>query len=683
MIIKNIISSFTKAALAAAFVFIGFSAFSQTTEKLGGYDFAIETDDEGQYYKVDCANALKGLASYVNSGNTASEKRFKQTQDITLTGAFEPLYGVFSGIYDGNNMTISGLYTEEEERIALFGYLKYATVKNVILLNPSNNALDDADKIASLVGYALGSTIDNCKVINPTLTWKKSTGRCDVGAIVANCTQKSTIKDCYVYSTKYSAYDYHSNTCTIENVGSIFKISVDGCSFTSTATVITVAGTDYYPEGSEIALSHTNRDGYAFANYTANGTAIDGDTYTIANTDVEFDATWKKLLTHTDITISEISSQTYNGSALTPVVTIIDGETPLTENSDYTITLPEGGCVNAGDYTVTITGKGNYAGTVEKTFTINPLVTTSGALTLTEYGNRITAEIQGDFTNISSEGKSLQISKSKTVNKVIFKRSFTKGIPATIMLPFNFTLDASIGSFYTIESVAKNDNGEWIATPKVVTGTLQANTPYMFKAAKDLKELSFTDENGITLQSTSTIEINTNGDWTLHGVYEKTMLDGDGEFNYGFAGQAVTAEGISVGDFIRAGEGVWADPMRCYLTYKKGELTKAATVLPDRIRVVFPDEVNSNNETTDIIENTETEDVVTPVSEFVFESVVIVWSFGGTLYIEAQPDMDYTIVDLTGRTIKKGVTHSTHEEINLNAKGIVIVKIGNKTYKLR
>ena len=682
MIIKNIISSFTKAALAAAFVFIGFSAFSQTTEKLGGYDFAIETDDEGQYYKVDCANALKGLASYVNSGNTASEKRFKQTQDITLTGAFEPLYGVFSGIYDGNNMTISGLYTERAGRIALFGYLKYATVKNVILLNPSNNALDDQDEIASLVGYALGSTIDNCKVINPTLTWKKSTGRCYVGAIVANCTQKSTIKDCYVYSTKYSAYDYHSNTCTIENVGSIFKISVDGCSFTSTATVITVAGTDYYPEGSEIALSHTNRDGYAFANYTANGTAIDGNTYTIDNTDVEFDAIWKKLLTHTDITISGISSQTYNGSALTPIVTIKDGETTLTENSDYTITLPEGGCVNAGDYTVTITGKGNYAGTVEKTFTINPLVTTSGALTLTEYGNRTTAEIQGDFTNTSSEDKSLEISEPKTVDKVIFKRSFSKGIPATIMLPFGFTPDKNIGSFYTLASVAPK-NGEWIATMSNPVTYVTANTPYMFKAAKDLKELSFTDENGITLQSTSTIEINTNGDWTLHGVYEKTMLDGDGEFNYGFAGQAVTAEGISVGDFIRAGEGVWADPMRCYLTYKKGELTKAATVLPDRIRVVFPDEVNSNNETTDIIENAETEDVVTPVSEFTPESGVKVWSFDGTVYIEAQPDMDYTIVDLSGRTIKQGVTHSTHEELTLNAKGIVIVKIGNKSFKLK
>lgn len=671
MKIQNINTLITKAALTAALVFIGLSAFSQTTETLGGYDFAIETDDEGQYYKVDCPEALSAIVSYTKNAR-ASGKRFKQTADITLSGTFEPLHYVFSGIYDGNNMTISGLFTQRSTRPALFGYLENATVKNVILLNPSNEATaSDEENIASLVGYSLESRIDNCKVINPTLTWKKSTGRCYVGAICCFLYSKSTIKDCYVYSTEYSAYDYHSNTCTIENVGSIFKISVDGCSFTSTATVITVAGTDYYPEGSEIVLSHTNRDGYAFANYTANGTAIDGDTYTIANTDVEFDATWKKLLTHTDITISEISFQTYNGSALTPVVTIKDGETTLTENSDYTITLPEGGCVNAGDYTVTITGKGNYSGTVEKTFTITPKVTTLGALTLMEYGDRTTATLQGEFT--SAEKTSLEIDNSIDVSELTFQRTFTASVPATVMLPFSFAADKVDGKFYTLASVAPI-NGVWTATmSNPINGIIQANTPYIFMPTKDITPSNYMTFTDITLKPTKIINDNGSGDWTLHGVYEKTRLDDPNQINYGFAGQAT--DGISVGDFIRAGEGVWADPMRCYLTYTgiDNRLTKSALDLPDRIRVVFPDEV----------EQPDKGEIVTPVSEISPESDVKVWSFDGTVYIEAQPDMDYTIVDLTGRTIKKGVTHSTHEELNLNAKGIVIVKIGNKSFKIK
>ena len=371
--------------------------------------------------------------------------------------------------------------------------------------------------------------------------------------------------------------------------------------------------------------------------------------------------------------VADIVAQSYIGSALTPIVKC-DGIT-LVKGTDYDITLPEGGCVNAGDYTVTITGKGNYAGTIEKTFTINPRVTTSGALTLTEYGNRTIAEIQGDFINTTSEDKPLEISKSRPVDKVIFKRSFTKGIPATIMLPFKFTANDNIGFFYTLKSV-EYKNGEWTADLTQVTGELTANTPYIFKAKDKITEANYLTFNNVELNSTSKINdnIDANGDWTLHGVYQKTMLDGDGKFNYGFAGEK-TEDGISVGDFIRAGDGVWADPMRCYLTYKDGELTtKAATVLPDRIRLVFPDEVEEEPSNTEII---------TPVTEITPESGVKVWSYNKLIVIESQPDTDYTIVDLSGRILKTGVTHSTREEVTLGHNaGIVIVNINGKAFKV-
>jgi hypothetical protein len=74
-----------------------------------------------------------------------------------------------------------------------------------------------------------------------------------------------------------------------------------------------------------------------------------------------------KLMSDKDITIA---AQTYSGSTLTPVVK--DGEKTLIEDEDYTITLPEGGCINAGDYTVTITSQNLlYSNSAEKTFTIN------------------------------------------------------------------------------------------------------------------------------------------------------------------------------------------------------------------------------------------------------------------------------------------------------------------------
>lgn len=60
---------------------------------------------------------------------------------------------------------------------------------------------------------------------------------------------------------------------------------------------------------------------------------------------------------------------TYNGSEQKPTVF---GRN-LAEGTDYTVQYPEAS-TNAGSYTVTVTGKGNYTGTVELSYTIKPAV---------------------------------------------------------------------------------------------------------------------------------------------------------------------------------------------------------------------------------------------------------------------------------------------------------------------
>ena len=57
---------------------------------------------------------------------------------------------------------------------------------------------------------------------------------------------------------------------------------------------------------------------------------------------------------------------------MTPVITVKDGETVLTLDEDYTVTAPSGPIQDSGNYTYTITGQGNYAGSREVTFTIMP-----------------------------------------------------------------------------------------------------------------------------------------------------------------------------------------------------------------------------------------------------------------------------------------------------------------------
>jgi hypothetical protein len=69
-----------------------------------------------------------------------------------------------------------------------------------------------------------------------------------------------------------------------------------------------------------------------------------------------------------DAWIQAIADQTYTGSAITPTVTVMDGETTLVLNTDYTVAYSNN--VETGTATVTVTGMGNYSGTATANFTI-------------------------------------------------------------------------------------------------------------------------------------------------------------------------------------------------------------------------------------------------------------------------------------------------------------------------
>jgi hypothetical protein len=100
---------------------------------------------------------------------------------------------------------------------------------------------------------------------------------------------------------------------------------------------------------------------YAYVTLTAIGTSecfIEGSTKTAS-----FDIVPRSI---EDVTVtmsgdgfdSEKYSFVYNGENQKPTVTVKDGERPLILDTDYTLT--NNGGTNVGEYTFTITGKGNY-----------------------------------------------------------------------------------------------------------------------------------------------------------------------------------------------------------------------------------------------------------------------------------------------------------------------------------
>lgn len=72
----------------------------------------------------------------------------------------------------------------------------------------------------------------------------------------------------------------------------------------------------------------------------------------------------------------------------------------------------------------------------------------------------------------------------------------------------------------------------------------------------------------------------------------------------------------------------------------------------------------------------------TPVSEISPNINVNVWSYNHIIYIENAPDAEYRIIDLNGRLITTSTTKSTKEEIQINKSGILIVIIGNQSFKV-
>ena len=133
-------------------------------------------------------------------------------------------------------------------------------------------------------------------------------------------------------------------------------------------------------------------------------------TFTMKRANVEISATYKKLLTNTDITVQEIAALTYNGQAQEPTVTVKDGTTTLVLNTDYTVTYSNN--TNAGTATVTITALAtseNYAGETTKTFTINKANITPTAPTA-KTGLVYTAQAQALVNAGSAEGGEMQYS---------------------------------------------------------------------------------------------------------------------------------------------------------------------------------------------------------------------------------------------------------------------------------
>lgn len=162
-------------------------------------------------------------------------------------------------------------------------------------------------------------------------------------------------------------------TGTVTKSFEIAKADISSATISDIDSPVGYTGTAYEPEvtvtfnGTELALDTD----YTVA-YTNNVNAGEA-TVTITGTGAHFKGSVEKHFTITaadlsGCTFAPIADVTYNTKAHTPEVTVAISGRTLEADKDYTVSYAS--YVNAGTATVTVTGKGNFTGSANTTFTI-------------------------------------------------------------------------------------------------------------------------------------------------------------------------------------------------------------------------------------------------------------------------------------------------------------------------
>lgn len=124
------------------------------------------------------------------------------------------------------------------------------------------------------------------------------------------------------------------------------------------------------------------------------------------------------------------TTYTYDGKAKKPSVTVKDNRGKKISSANYTVSYAKGR-KNVGTYSVTVKFKGNYSGTVKKTFTIKPKSTsisklTAGRKKFTVKWKKQTTQTTGYQIKYSTSSKfknakTVTVSKNKTTSKTVSK----------------------------------------------------------------------------------------------------------------------------------------------------------------------------------------------------------------------------------------------------------------------
>ena len=229
-------------------------------------------------------------------------------------------------------------------------------------------------------------------------------------------------------------------------------------------------------------------------------------TVTFVIVDGQLSITSKSIETGKDMTVEKPADVLYNGKVQQQEPVVKDGDKTLVEGTDYTLSYSED-ATNVGTVTVTVTGMGNYSGSVAVTYEITKRsVKLTGVKDVTKVydGTALEAKdvtvsgdgfVEGEVTDIKATGSVTEVTAMPVVNPIVFTagKGFKEGNytiekdPGTLQVTARPIDDTTYGMSVSRPMNVEYDGNphKWAPTVKDGEKTLAEGTDYTVAYGKD------------------------------------------------------------------------------------------------------------------------------------------------------------------------------------------------------
>ena len=304
----------------------------------------------------------------------------------------------------------------------------------------------------------------------------------------------------FMYNGAYQSDD----AVAVQGADALFRSQVDDLK--AVGKVMTVA------EGKvPNTIAYTWKDGFKASNFA------------IEKGEGELSVVAKDIASSADMTVSSPSDLVYDGKEHKWAPEVKDGEKVLTDGVDYTVSYGADDYTNVtGVITVTVTGQGNYAGSVERAYQIAPapLTVATPSASRVYNGKPLTAAgsvsgfVNGESAPFETTGSQTEVGTSDNSYAIDWAAAGATAKQA------NYTVSESIGKLTVTEFA-----GRVVATPGSYSGVYDGQAHgvdvtvsglpegYSVKAARSSATATdATDEAGVTASVDELVIVNAQGE---------------------------------------------------------------------------------------------------------------------------------------------------------------------------